>query len=118
MALFHLLFRSFGQTSCQTDDLSSNAGWTQVGTDVMVSGGKLLFDDSYTGADNRVYKSVPNYDLFRLDFSFKPTAEFSPAHILMSYSKGSEQSEATGVIQARSFISPALQVANPSCCSV
>lgn len=98
------LLPSLAQTTCETDNLSDKSLWTQVGSTVSVTNGKIHFQESPGSTDDRVFRSVPVHDLWKLEFSFVPTAypaSAGAAHVLMAYTLGSAQPETSTNQQVR-----------------
>lgn len=97
------LHTSFSQTNCVVDDLSSNAEWTQIGTSLSITDGKIKYDNTECGPDRRVLRTVPTFHLWKLDFSFKPINfnPTGPSHVLMAYTAGQRQTEYSPAQQAR-----------------
>ena len=87
---------AFSQVIIFQDDYSSNAGWTQVGTDVTVDSvafpGIVKFDNARDGGgvnEKRVFKQLPSAlpaDQWSADFDYKFTASNIPGHFPFAFS--------------------------------
>ena len=88
-----------GQCDFQAN-YASDAGWTQVGTEVVIQTGAVEFDEANGGSQRRVYTQLPttlnSNDSWKLDFEFTPTAvgtwNSAPAagHFLVALTAGTQ----------------------------
>lgn len=68
---------------CSTEDNPANctvdggitSEWTQVGTSVVVSGNKIVYNKSADNTDSRVYKAIPTYKTWKAEFAFNPITQ-------------------------------------------
>ncbi|MEZ4685176.1 MAG: hypothetical protein R3B47_03670 [Bacteroidia bacterium] len=80
LTLFSLSFFAFSQRTCHFyDDFASNAGWTQVGADVLVTNGRIEFQNGAPGQVQRrihkqIGKTLNSTDTWTAEIDFHPTS--------------------------------------------